>query len=153
MMLSWRRAILPIQIILFLIGLISVLNIFNMTAIFPAFTSITNRDVVRDTTSGIEYFRYKNVRLDKDILGSHNFLTNELQFLLHHQTLLPTSQKSQLIVGRFGASENYIMAYAELPPNTTKKIPMSDFRMPGYYFINETTFEEQKKTLKRFVRF
>ena len=95
----------------------------------------------------LDHFRYRGKRLNKDVIQSNEFLLTELR--KHSRTNGecndPVEPMGQLIVGRFGASEQHLMDYADLPSDTTAEIP-SDYVNPGYYFLPEeqTSFEVQR---------
>lgn len=80
-----------------------------------------------------EYFRYKGLRLNKNITESGEFLLWALQ------------EGCQVVVGRAAGAENQLIEYSELPADTEKKIPDQYF-LPGFYFLNESTFEEKRAT-------
>jgi hypothetical protein len=104
-----------------------------------------------------EHFRYRGTRLHKDIVRTNQFMLTEM---LKYSSIKKTDTGNgdhcdpehpigQLIVGRWGGSEQEIMDYSELPTDTTHPIP-SSYVNPGYYFLlpNESTFEEQRRVVQ-----
>jgi hypothetical protein len=99
------------------------------------------------TMEHIDFYRYKgNYTFEKDVIGSNNFLYNELTLYVQQgDTNALTCRKNdgQVIVGRFSGSEPNIMQYSELPKDTNEPIPAT-FYTPGFYYFNEHTFEEKR---------
>ncbi len=76
-----------------------------------------------------DFFRYRNIRYQKDKNASNEFLLKAL------------NDGCQVIVGRVAGSETKLMRYAELPADTMDPIPR-EYKNPGFYFTSEMTFEE-----------
>ena len=134
---------------------------------------LTNREDANrtdsDTTGNCHdhenFYRYSNVRMQTNILGTHQFLVQELKYVLSFSTLntgtssatatvTDIRKRPQLMIGRFGTSESEIMEYAialsSNNANDSKNNPIpSNFYTPGYYFSHESTLHERQMTVKR----
>jgi hypothetical protein len=108
--------------------------------------------IIPCVTEHIEFYRYKgNYTFEKDIIGSNNFLYNELnKYVQRRDTSDSTCPRhdGQLIIGRYGGSESQLIQYSELPYNTNESIP-DTFHNPGFYYYNEQTFEEKRSLAQR----
>ena len=101
----------------------------------------------------LDHFRFRGLRLHKNITSSNEFLLTELRKHSRRRTSGDCDHSiqddpirgGQLIVGRFGTAESHLMDYSELPSDTTTPVP-SDYVNPGYYFLPQemASFETQR---------
>jgi hypothetical protein len=102
---------------------------------------VTKKEETLDCSPPVDHFRYRDLRFHKNVTASNAFLRSELS-QYHAIPRNPEEEHrrdcrdtfGQVIVGRFGASEQHLISYSELPSDTTEKIP-SDYVIPGYYFL------------------
>jgi hypothetical protein len=124
-----------------------------MAAIFythSQFAFVPSSDLVgtdrKEECATVDPFRYRGQRWHKNVTASNAFLYTELRNYHAARTNGDCDDSGPVIVGRFGASEQHLISYSELPADTTQKIP-DDYTIPGYYFLPEEsqTFADQRQ--------
>jgi hypothetical protein len=120
---------------------------------FVPIGDLADADRKEEFSATVDPFRYRGQRWHKNVTASNAFLYTELRNYHAARTNGDCDDSGPVIVGRFGASEQHLISYSELPADTTQKIP-DDYTIPGYYFLPEEsqTFADQRQLAQHWGR-